>query len=59
MDILVAAIIHGITCGWAPSYPTQQGKLATTPQLVKEIADISVLGAQVATPAQARELLGL
>jgi 3-keto-5-aminohexanoate cleavage enzyme len=62
MDILVAAITHGdnVRVG-TEDYPySQQGKLATTPALVREIADISrSLGREVATPAQARELLGL
>ena len=62
MDILVSAIVHGdnVRVG-TEDYPyTQQGRIATTHELVKEIADISrSLGREVATPAQARELLGL
>lgn len=62
MDILTAAIIHGdnVRVG-TEDYPyTQQGKIATTYELVKEIADISrSLGREVATPVQARELTGL
>jgi 3-keto-5-aminohexanoate cleavage enzyme len=62
MDILVAAITHedNVRVG-TEDYPyNQQGKLATTPELVKEIADISrALGREVATPAQARDMLGL
>jgi len=62
MDILVAAIIHGhnVRVG-TEDYPfLQSGKEATCHELVKEIADISrSLGREVATPAQARELLGL
>lgn len=62
MDILVAAIIHGdnVRVG-TEDYPyTQQGKIAATYELVKEIADISrSLGREVATPSQARELTGI
>ena len=62
MDILVSAIIHGdnVRVG-TEDYPyNQQGKLAKTHELVKEIADISrSLGREIATPAQAREILGL
>ncbi|WP_276358217.1 3-keto-5-aminohexanoate cleavage protein [Cohnella caldifontis] len=62
MDILVNAIIHGdnVRVG-TEDYPyNQQGKLAKTHELVKEIADISrALGREVATPAQAREMLGI
>ena len=62
MDILVAAIIHGhnVRVG-TEDYPfLQNGKEAACWELVKEIADISrSLGREVATPGQARELLGL
>jgi 3-keto-5-aminohexanoate cleavage enzyme len=62
MDVLVSAIIQGdhVRVG-TEDYPyTQQGKIATTYELVKEIADISCsLGREVATPSQARELLGI
>ena len=62
MDILVAAIIHGdnVRVG-TEDYPyNKQGKIATAHELVQEIADISrSLGREVATPAQAREMLGL
>jgi 3-keto-5-aminohexanoate cleavage enzyme len=62
MDILVAAIIQGdnVRVG-TEDYPyTQQGKIAETYELIKEIADISrSLGREVATPAQAREMMGL
>lgn len=61
MDILVAAIMHGdnVRVG-TEDYPfNRQGKLCTAPELVKEIADISrILGREVATAAQAKELLG-
>ena len=42
-------------------YPfNQQGKVCTTHELVQEIADVSrSLGREVATAAQAREMLGL
>ena len=62
IDILVAAILNGdnVRVG-TEDYPfNRQGKLCTTHELVKEIADISrSLGREVATPDQARELLGL
>jgi len=62
MDILVAAIITGdnVRVG-TEDYPyTQDGKIATASELVREIAGISrSLGREIATPAQAREILGL
>jgi 3-keto-5-aminohexanoate cleavage enzyme len=62
MDILAAAIINGdnVRVG-TEDYPyLQNGKVATTHELVKEIADISrSLGRDVATPAIARELTGI
>lgn len=62
MDIMAAAICNGdnVRVG-TEDYPfNQQGKVCTTHELVKEIADISrSLGREVATPAQAREILGL
>ncbi|MCX7027139.1 MAG: 3-keto-5-aminohexanoate cleavage protein [Spirochaetes bacterium] len=61
MDILVAAIAHGdnVRVG-TEDYPfNRQGKPCATHELVREIADISrMLGRQVATPAQARRMLG-
>lgn len=61
MDILVTAIMNGdnVRVG-TEDYPfNRQGKLCETYELVKEIADISrSLGREVATPAQAREILG-
>lgn len=62
MDILVAAIRNGdgVRVG-TEDYPfNQQGKLCEAYELVKEIADISrSLGREVATPEQAREILGI
>ena len=62
MDILTAAILNGdhVRVG-TEDYPyNQQGKVCTTHELVKEIADISrSLGREVATPDQARKMLGL
>ena len=62
IDILVAAIINGdnVRVG-TEDYPyNRQGNLCQTHELVKEIADISrMLGRAVATPAQARVILGL
>lgn len=62
MDILVNAIIHGdnVRVG-TEDYPyNKQGKLATTHELVKEIANISrSLGREVATPRDAKEILGI
>lgn len=61
IDILVAAIRNGdnVRVG-TEDYPfNQQGKICTAHELVKEIADISrSLGREVATPKQAREILG-
>jgi 3-keto-5-aminohexanoate cleavage enzyme len=62
MDILAAAIIHGdnVRVGTEDWPYLQNGKIAATHELVKEIADISrSLGREVATPAQAREMTGL
>jgi 3-keto-5-aminohexanoate cleavage enzyme len=62
MDILVAAITHGdnVRVGTEDWPCLQNGKIARTWELVKEIADISrSLGREVATPAIARELTGL
>ena len=62
MDIMVAAIRNGdgVRVG-TEDYPfNQQGKLCEAHELVKEIADISrSLGREVATPEQAREILGI
>lgn len=62
MDVLAAAVCHGdhVRVG-TEDYPfNQQGKTCATHELVKEIADISrSLGREVATPVQAREMLGL
>lgn len=62
MDIAVAAIRNGdgVRVG-TEDYPiSQHGELFNTAQLVKELADISrSLGREVATPAQAREILGI
>lgn len=62
MDIMVAAIMQGdnVRVG-TEDYPyNRQGKVCTTHELVKEIADISkMLGREIATPAVAREILGL
>lgn len=62
MDILTAAIMNGdnVRVG-TEDYPfNRQGKLCECYELVKEIADISrSLGREVATPAQAREILGM
>lgn len=62
MDILTAAIINGdnVRVG-TEDYPyNQQGKICTTHELVKEIADISRrLGREIASPEQARKILGL
>lgn len=62
MDILAAAILNGdhVRVG-TEDYPfNQQGKVCTTHELVQEIADVSrSLGREVATAAQAREMLGL
>lgn len=62
MDILVAAITHGdnVRVG-TEDYPfNKQGQKVPTHMLVKEIADIArSLGREIATPAQARKLLGL
>jgi 3-keto-5-aminohexanoate cleavage enzyme len=61
MDILVAAIMHGdnVRVG-TEDYPyNRNGKLCSTHELVREIADISrMLGRPIATPAQARKMLG-
>lgn len=61
MDILVAAIRNGdnVRVG-TEDYPfNQQGKICEAYELVKEIADISrSLGREVATPEQARQILG-
>lgn len=61
IDILVAAITHGdnVRVG-TEDYPyNKQGALCATYDLVKEIAEISrMLGREVATPDQAREILG-
>jgi len=61
MDILVAAIMNGdnVRVG-TEDYPyNRRGEQCTTHELVKEIADISrLLGRDIATPAQAREILG-
>jgi len=62
MDILVAAITHGdnVRVGTEDWPYLQNGKVATTHELVREIADISrSLGREVATPAIARELTGV
>jgi 3-keto-5-aminohexanoate cleavage enzyme len=62
MDILVAAITNGdnVRVGTEDWPYLQNGKIAKTWELVKEIADISrSLGREVATPAIARELTGL
>ena len=62
MDVLVAAITHGdnVRVGTEDWPYLQNGKIATTPELVKEIADISrSLGREVASPAIARELTGI
>ncbi|MDR0709101.1 MAG: 3-keto-5-aminohexanoate cleavage protein [Spirochaetaceae bacterium] len=62
MDILVTAITQGdnVRVGTEDWPYLQNGKVATTHELVKEIADISrSLGREVATPAQAREMTGL
>jgi 3-keto-5-aminohexanoate cleavage enzyme len=61
MDILVAAITQGdnVRVGTEDWPYLQNGKIAATHELVKEIADISrSLGREVATPAQAREMTG-
>ena len=62
MDILVAAITHGdnVRVG-TEDYPyNKQGKICATNDLVQEIADIArMLGRTIATPAQAREMLGI
>ena len=62
MDILAAAIMHGdgVRVG-TEDYPFDRtGKLCEAHELVKEIADISrSLGREVATPDQAREILGV
>ncbi|MEG1651838.1 MAG: 3-keto-5-aminohexanoate cleavage protein, partial [Oscillospiraceae bacterium] len=62
MDILVAAVRNGdgVRVG-TEDYPfTQQGSICEAHDLVKEIADISrSLGREVATPEQAREILGI
>ena len=62
MAILAAAIMNGdnVRVG-TEDYPfNRQGKVCTAHELVKEIADISrMLGREVATPQQAREMLGL
>ena len=62
MDILVAAIRQGdnVRVG-TEDYPfDQQGRECATHELVKEIAGIArSLGREIATPQQARELLGL
>jgi len=61
MDVLAAAIRNGdnVRVG-TEDYPfNQQGKICEAYELVKEIADISrSLGREVATPNQAREILG-
>jgi len=61
MDILVAAIMNGdnVRVG-TEDYPfNRQGAVSTAHELVKEIADISrILGREVATAEQAREILG-
>jgi 3-keto-5-aminohexanoate cleavage enzyme len=62
MDILVAAITHGdnVRVGTEDWPYLQNGKLAQTWELVKEVADISrSLGREVATPDIARGLCGL
>jgi 3-keto-5-aminohexanoate cleavage enzyme len=62
MDILAAAITHGdnVRVGTEDWPYLQNGKIAATHELVKEIADISrSLGREVATPAQAREMTGI
>lgn len=62
MDILAAAVRNGdgVRVG-TEDYPfTQQGNIVEAHDLVKEIADISrSLGREVATPAQAKEILGI
>ena len=62
IDIAVAAIRNGdgVRIG-TEDYPfSQQGKLCNTAELVKEMADISrSIGREVATPEQAREILGI
>ena len=62
MNILVAAITHGdnVRVGTEDWPYLQNGKIAKTHELVKEIADISrSLGREVATPKIARELTGI
>jgi len=62
MDILAAAITHGdnVRVGTEDWPYLQNGRIAAAHELVKEIADISrSLGREVATPAIARELMGI
>jgi len=62
MNILVAAITHGdnVRVGTEDWPYLQNGEIAVTHELVKEIANISrSLGREVATPAQAREMMGI
>jgi 3-keto-5-aminohexanoate cleavage enzyme len=60
-DIIAAAIMNGdhVRVG-TEDYPyDRSGKLAATHTLVKEAAELSLsLGRPVATPAQARRILG-
>ena len=62
MDIAVAAIRNGdgVRVGTEDHPINQQGKLCNTVELVREIAGICrSLGREVATPDQAREILGV
>jgi 3-keto-5-aminohexanoate cleavage enzyme len=61
-DIITAAILNGdhVRVG-TEDYPfTHDGKLATTPELVKETAEMArALGRPLATAAEARKMVGL
>lgn len=62
IDVAVAAIRNGdgVRVGTEDHPINQQGKLCNTVELVREMANISrCLGREVATPAQAREMLGI
>ena len=62
IDIAVAAIRNGdgVRIG-TEDYPlNQQGKLCNTVELIEEMAGSArSIGREVATPAQAREMLGI
>ena len=61
IKIVAAAIVQGdhVRVG-TEDYPfDRNGNLAQTHQLVSEVAEIArALGRQIATPAQAREIVG-